>query len=80
MINTTIYRLRSFFLCSVVFKPALRPIRHGGRSTVDPRRKDMHLAKGNEPLRPFVPKNHAHAAEALEQRKSPDGSKLWVIL
>jgi hypothetical protein len=31
------------------------------------------------PPPPFVPKNHAHALEALEQRKSPDGSKLWVI-
>jgi hypothetical protein len=41
--------------------------------------EDMHFAKGNEPPPPFVPKNHAHALEALEQRKSPDGSKLWVI-
>jgi hypothetical protein len=39
----------------------------------------MHLAKGNKPTPPFVPKNHAHALEALTERKSPDGSKLWVI-
>ena len=39
----------------------------------------MHLAKGNKPTRPFVPKSHAHALEALTERKPPDGSKLWVI-
>ena len=36
----------------------------------------MHLAKGNEPTPPFVPENHPHALQALEQRKSPYGSKL----
>ena len=40
----------------------------------------MHLAEGDEPLRPFVPKNPPHAAEALQECKPPDGSKLRVIL
>jgi hypothetical protein len=39
----------------------------------------MHFAKGNEPPPPLVPKRQAHTAEALEQRKSPDGSELRVI-
>ena len=41
--------------------------------------KDMHLAKGNKPLPPFIPKNHGHAMEALAQRKAPNSSKLRVI-
>ena len=37
------------------------------------------ISRKEMPPPPFVPKNHAHALEALEHRKSPDGSKLWVI-
>jgi hypothetical protein len=69
------------FLCGVAGQAGdeLRLIWYGGRPSVHRRREDMRLAKGNEPPPPFVPKNHAQALEALERRKSPDGSKLWVI-
>ena len=33
------------------------------RPSAHRRREDMHFAKGNEPLPPFVPKSHAHAPE-----------------
>jgi hypothetical protein len=39
----------------------------------------LDFTKGNEPPSPLVPKNQAHTTEALEQRKSPDGSELRVI-
>ncbi len=52
-------------------RPARRLRRAGRRNT--------HLAKGDEPPPPFVPKNQAHAPQALEECKPPDAAQLRVI-
>jgi hypothetical protein len=38
-----------------------------------------HLAKRDPPLSRLVPKHHAHALDALKERKPSDGGKLRVI-
>ena len=53
--------------------PVTSRCRHGSIAAM------AHLTKGNETTPILVPKNEAHAAEALKQRKSAYATKLRMV-